>query len=101
LDKAEIVHEILTYLVDHPDAQDTLEGIVEWWLLERKIKSETIRVKEVLAELVRKELVIEHRRSDSQISYSINQAKEREIRILLKNEEGNLNPTAILKRLNP
>jgi len=31
------MREILAYLADHPDAQDTLAGIFEWWLLERKI----------------------------------------------------------------
>ena len=37
-DESKIGNEILAYLVDHPKTQDTLEGIVEWWLLERAIK---------------------------------------------------------------
>ena len=51
-DEPEIGDEILAYLVDHPKARDTLEGIVEWWLLEREIKFETARVKEALSNLV-------------------------------------------------
>ena len=51
-EKASIAHAILTYLSEHPDAQDTLEGIVEWWLLERKISHQAKTVKEVLDTLV-------------------------------------------------
>jgi hypothetical protein len=31
MNKAQISNEILAYLVEYPQAQDTLEGIVEWW----------------------------------------------------------------------
>ena len=50
--KLQIGYQIMAYLVDHPNARDTLEGIVEWWLLEREIKFETARVKEALSNLV-------------------------------------------------
>jgi hypothetical protein len=30
--KTEIAREILAYLLDHPDAQDTLDGISQWWV---------------------------------------------------------------------
>ena len=56
MNKQQISNEVLAYLVEHPDAQDTLEGILEWWLLERQIKFQTARVKEVLSELVAKGL---------------------------------------------
>ncbi len=55
--KDEIAREILAYLSDHPDAQDTLDGIVQWWLLERKIKQSQKLVKEVLSSLVKKNLL--------------------------------------------
>jgi hypothetical protein len=83
-DKSKIGNEILAYLVDHPKAQDTLEGIVEWWLLEREIKFQTAGVKEALSELVAKGLILEKKGSNSQIHYRINQAKYREIQELFK-----------------
>lgn len=61
-----------------------LEGIVEWWLLERKIKRQTANVKEALAELVAKGLVLEYKGVDSQTHYRINQDKYGEIQALLK-----------------
>lgn len=82
--KSSIAHEILSYLADHPQAQDTSDGIVQWWLLDRKIKNQMINVKEVLAELVAKGLVLEYKRRDLQSHYRINQHKYEEIQSLLK-----------------
>ena len=67
MDKPQIGNEILAYLVDHPKAQDTFEGIVEWWLLERKIMYETARVKEALSGLVARGLIIEQSANNSKI----------------------------------
>ena len=87
-DKSQIGNEILTYLVENPKAQDTLEGIVEWWLLERKIKFETARVKEALSELVAKGLILEKKGPDLQIYYRINQSKYKKIQELFKQKVG-------------
>ncbi len=48
--KTQITYDILGYLAEHPGAQDTLEGIIEWWLLEQEIKRQTGKVKEALTE---------------------------------------------------
>lgn len=82
--KAQIVNEILAYLSEHPDAQDTLEGIVRWWLLEQEIKRERDKVKEALNELVNRGLVIERKGSNAQVRYLINRDKLKEIQELLK-----------------
>jgi hypothetical protein len=87
-DESKIGNEILAYLVDHPDARDTLEGIVEWWLLERQIKFQTARVKEALSDLVDRGLILEHRGLDSQIHYRINQSRYEEIQELFKQKVG-------------
>ena len=83
-DKSQIGNEILAYLVENPKAQDTLEGIVDWWLLERAIKFQEAQVKKSLADLVAKGLVIEHKGMDSQTNYRINQKKYEEIKKLVK-----------------
>ena len=85
-DKSQISYQILSYLIEHPEAQDTLEGIVEWWLLEQQIKFQTVRVKKALAELVAKGLVIEQKGNDLRVHYCVNQSKYKEIQELLLNK---------------
>lgn len=87
-EKLPVAREILAYLAEHPDAQDTVEGIVEWWLLEQKIKRHTAQVKEALAELVAKGLVLERKGKDARIHYRVNRRKSGEIRALLRERFG-------------
>jgi hypothetical protein len=81
--KAQIAHEILAYLDNHPDAQDTVDGIVDWWLLERKIIYQRKIVQEALAELIDKELILEVPGGDSRIHYRVNHRRIEKIRVLL------------------
>ena len=81
--KEELAEEILRYLIDHPNAQDTLKGIVTWWLLERTIRHQTALVREVLEELVADGLVIKQQSTDSQTLYKINRRRRRKIISLL------------------
>lgn len=80
----DISYEILAYLAEHADAQDTLEGITEWWLLERNIQRRTLKVKEALDEFVAQGLVLKSQGQDSRIRYRINRRKHGEILALLK-----------------
>jgi hypothetical protein len=81
--KSEIARDILSYLTRHPEAQDTVAGIVEWWLLEEHIKRRSQNVKEALAELVASGLIVEIVGKDSQTRYRINRERVRDIRSLL------------------
>ena len=67
---------ILAYLQANPDAQDTLEGIVEWWLLDQRIRDETDRVKEALAYLTKQGLVTARIGTDSR-GFKVEQQKSR------------------------
>lgn len=86
--KSQIAYEILAYLVENPGAQDTVEGIVEWWLLEQQIKRQTAKVKEALAELVSKGLILQHKGKDLRTHYRINRRKSKEIQALLRQSFG-------------
>ena len=86
--KSPISLQILAYLVEHPEAQDTVDGIVEWWLLERQITYQITRVKEALSELVAKGWILEYRGMDSQVRYRVNQNKYQEVRELFKPKDG-------------
>jgi hypothetical protein len=80
LTKSEIAKEILAYLGDHPDAQDTLEGIVQWWLLERRVKSQTKLISAALEELIEKQFVHEHRARDARTYYRVDNRRPRKVR---------------------
>jgi hypothetical protein len=78
-----IAQEILAYLAEHPLAQDTLEGIMHWWLLEQQIKHSTLEVQAALGELAAQGWVVERKGKDGGVHYRINRRKVREIRTLL------------------
>jgi hypothetical protein len=79
--------EILSYLVAHPEARDTIEGIAQWWLLEQNIKEQLTRIKAVLDDLVEKGLLVEKKGADLRSNYQINSARVDEIKRLLNREK--------------
>lgn len=48
---SEIVDVILRYLEKHPDSEDTLEGIVCWWMKEQRIDDSRVSVDKALQRL--------------------------------------------------
>jgi hypothetical protein len=82
-----IADEILAYLIRHPEAQDTLEGITEWWLLEQRIRSAVAEVDGALRNLVDDDLLVKRECADGRTYYALNRAKEREIRRHLREAE--------------
>ncbi len=64
---------ILAYLARHPQAQDTIEGIVEWWLLEQRIVDTTREVEKVLDELAAENLVTRRQERDGKVYYHLKQ----------------------------
>lgn len=83
-DNTKITRYVLSYLIEHQDAQDTLEGIVEWWLVEEEIKQQTTKVKEVLGELVKSKYLLASEGMDSRTRYRINLSKRKEIFSLIE-----------------
>ena len=81
-DNSEIASEILKYLADHPNATDTLNGVVQWWFPERTIRFQLDQVKQALDELVAKGMVTEQKRSDSKIVYRANRSMLEDIKKL-------------------
>ena len=68
-----IRREILAYLARHPQAQDTIEGIVEWWLLEQRIVDTTREVEKVLDELAAENVVARRQERDGKVYYHLKQ----------------------------
>lgn len=50
--RSETAEAVLAYLREHPEAADTLEGIVEWWLPRQRYETARSRIRAALAELV-------------------------------------------------
>lgn len=75
-----LADQVLDYLVQHPEAQDTVEGIAEWWLLEQRVTHALTEVEAAVAELVAQDLLVARRRSGGRTCYSLNPAHERRIR---------------------
>lgn len=77
--ESEVARDLLGYLIENPDAEDTLEGIVEWWLLERRIHIAIIKVKQALEQMSAKGLILTRMGSDSRVRYLINNDRREEI----------------------
>lgn len=65
---SEIAQAIVEYVEKNPEAQDTLDGIVEWWLPQFQTKPR-MAIKEALDELVAAGLITAHKGKDAQILY--------------------------------
>jgi hypothetical protein len=66
---------MLRYLREHPGAQDTLEGIMVWWVSERAIKRWLPHVRKSLTALVRRGYVEKHTTADGRVFYRLNQSR--------------------------
>ena len=73
-----LLADVLDYLVRHPGAQDTVEGIAEWWVLEQQAARVVTGVEAALSDLVAKDFLVA-RASGGRTYYRLNRDKEREI----------------------
>ena len=80
--------KIVDYLEHNPDAQDTLEGIVEWWFLEQDLRHHIPRVEAALERLIKKGLLETTQGAYSRIRYRINAVRREEIRIAVRPDRG-------------
>jgi hypothetical protein len=51
-ENAEIEDAVIAYLHDHPDAADTLDGILQWWLPQQRYETARASIEDALARLV-------------------------------------------------
>jgi hypothetical protein len=79
-----VVRPILQYLVDHPDAKDTIQGIVRWWLPEGIVAWEEEVVQDALDGLVARGWLTQRQTATSQHLYGVNKEKLEEIKVFLR-----------------
>jgi hypothetical protein len=63
--------EILDYLARHPDAQDTIDGIMHWWVLEACIRSWAPKITETVGRLVEQGFLEEKSSMDGHVYYRV------------------------------
>lgn len=70
-----LADEILRYLLEHPEAQDTIDGIADWWLTERRVRQSIAEVEIALGQLVARGLVDVAVREDGKPHYRLKPVK--------------------------
>ena len=71
-DEGEIRRSVLAYLHGHPQAADTLRGIVNWWLPKQRYEIGCQRIEHVLADLVAAGLLHRECLPDGEVLYGLN-----------------------------
>jgi hypothetical protein len=63
---------ILDYLIRNPQSQDTIDGIIQWWLLTAGLTCEKSVVQEVVDDLVGDSLLVARNLSGAATLYCLN-----------------------------
>ncbi len=79
----ELIVEILRYVVAHPRAKDTIDGIEKWWLPKSISREGKRKIEETLNLLVAKGWLIARRSPQSETIYSLNENGLAEINAFL------------------
>ena len=80
----ETSHKILAYLLDNPDAKDTMDGIMNWWMLQQDIKRNVALIKKTVQALLHAGLLLVRHGTDSTKYYQVNRARLAEISALIE-----------------
>ncbi len=67
----ELERSVLDYLRRHPQAADTLRGIVNWWLPQQRYESALQRIEHVLSRLVVEGRLHCNRLPDGEVLYEL------------------------------
>jgi hypothetical protein len=63
--------EILEYLSRHPNAQDTIEGILQWWVLDSCLRNWAPKIAATVQQLVGDGFLEERAARDGRVFYRI------------------------------
>ena len=63
--------EILDYLARHPESQDTVDGILHWWVLDACIRKWAPKIAETVAQLVEQGFLQKKSSPDGQTFYHV------------------------------
>jgi hypothetical protein len=83
----EVIIDILRYLVTHPSAKDTINGIEKWWLSKNIGREGKRQIADSLNLLVAKGWLIARRSLQSETVYSLNESCLSEIMAYLEKDQ--------------
>jgi hypothetical protein len=83
---SEVSLKILRYLEHNPNAADTLDGILEWWLPRQSIYEQEKTVQQALDSLVERKLLLTKQSTDMRKHYRLNTQCIQEIRRLISDK---------------
>jgi hypothetical protein len=63
--------EILDYLARNPDAQDTIDGILHWWVLDACTRKWAPKIAETVAQLSEQGFLEQKLSADGQVFYRV------------------------------
>ena len=87
-----VMQEILRYLIRHPDAKDTIEGILRWWFPNKRgAEPEKKDVQRAIDELVSRGWVLKRKTTHSQTIYGMNKDHLEAIKGFTKKSRGKRN----------
>jgi len=72
-DRQEVKAAVLAYLHRHPNAADTLDGIISWWLPQQRYEIERQHIKRTLGDMVESGQLRCDRLPDGAVLYALNQ----------------------------
>ncbi|MBI1807049.1 MAG: hypothetical protein HYR76_08385 [Ignavibacteria bacterium] len=82
--KEEIAQVILRHLSKHPDAGDTVEGIVNWWVRKEMFEMKSEGIVEVIDKLTMQGFLIAKVYGSAHKVYFLNKEKMRDISQMLE-----------------
>ena len=82
-----VISHILHYLIEHPDAKDTVQGLHRWWLPGGVVAWEEEAVQSALAVLVARGWLTQRPTTTSQTLYGLHKEQLEEIQEFLREFE--------------
>ncbi len=71
--------------MENPDAQDTFEGIVDWWVLQQDIKRNVTLIRKTVDGLIHQGFLLERQGNGRTKYYQVNRERLPEISALIQN----------------
>lgn len=82
-----VTRDILHYLLEHPDAKDTRDGILRWWIPQRTSEPDMAVVQGALDDLVSKGWIFKRQTVPDRVIYSMNKDHLKEIQTSVDSEQ--------------